>query len=453
MDRVMTQLDSERGRWAWIALLCAFALLVLPVILWGADTTSESDDQNRHHLVVIREATASLTGADGAPPLGTFLRDYPSATSPGYHLALAALDACGLGSTTALRLISSLFGLALLLSLWSTLARWVDGSLALALTLPLLASPYFLSGSMWLTTDVAAVWLTVLTLGALLSAPGSSPRFVRAGVFATLAVLVRQPTIWLVAPIFLAAWMSRQSLPASRGQRLATIATLVLPVAAVGGLILLWGGIMPPAYRSLHNSGINAATLAFGLSLIALWGAPWVLALGTNSISGTKKKLLGSAVLFAVVLLAVALPQTDYDRPVGRWGGPLWNAVKIAPLIAGHSLLLIPLAAGGFFVLRRIVLAARRVDVDGNASYHWVIFLAALVSLCSALAVNSQCWERYFDLPLLAILPLGIVLGVDRLDNKQRHRLIVASIVIAILQFALSLWMVYRPTFFDAPLS
>lgn len=449
----MKQVERGRGNRAWIALACAFIALVIPVILCGADTTSESDDQNRHHLVVIREATASLTGAAGAPPLTVFLKDYPSATSPGYHLALATLDACGLGSTTALRLISSLFGLALLLSLWSILARWMDGWFALALTLPLLCSSYFLSGCMWLTTDVAAVWFVVLTLGAVLSAPGSKPQFVRAGIFATLAVLVRQPTIWVIAPLFLAAWMAHRATPTRWPHRIATLCALALPVVALGWLILLWGGIMPPAYRSIHNAGPNAATFVFGLSVIALWGAPWAITLQPRAFALSNDLWAPFAGLLAFVTGAVVLPPSDYDRSAGRWGGPLWSAVQRAPVVDGRSLLLILLAVLGFFAVRLIVRAARRPVMDGRPRSEWAIFLVGLLALFCALAVNSQCWERYFDLPLLAILPLGIMLGVDRSDAAQRRRLIVASVVVALVQFALTLWMVYRPTFFDVPLS
>ncbi len=451
----MKQAECERGRRAWIVLVIAFVLLVLPVILFGADTTSESDDQNRHHLVVVREATASLTGAAGAPPLVAFLKDYPSATSPGYHLALAAFDACGLGSTIVLRLISSLFGLALLLSLWSILARWMDGWLALALTLPLLCSSYFLSGCMWLTTDVAAVWFIVLTLGAVLRAPGSKPQFVRAGIFATLAVLVRQPTIWLIAPLFLAVWMARHNTPSLLPRRIATLCALALPIVALGWLILLWGGVMPPAYRSLHNAGPNAATFVFALSVIALWGAPWAIALQPREFALPKEKELwvSFAALLAFVTGAAVLPPSDYDRAAGRWGGPLWSAVQRAPVVDGRSLLLIALAVLGFFAVRLIVRAARRPAPDGSARTEWIIFVVGLLALFCALAVNSQCWERYFDLPLLALLPLGVMLGIDRSDKAQRRRLIVASIIVAAVQFGLTLWMVYRPTFFDMPLS
>ena len=144
------ELSTNQGGspWAhrgWIALVIAFFALVFPVILFGMDTTSEAHDQNRHHLIVIREGADALAGRDGAPTLGAFIQDYPSATSPGYHLVLSVAQNCGLGNLTLLRMGSSLFGLALLLTLWRLLCERVDGWLAVALALPLLFSPYYLS--------------------------------------------------------------------------------------------------------------------------------------------------------------------------------------------------------------------------------------------------------------------------------------------------------------------
>lgn len=449
----MKQVDCERGRGAWIALLCAFIVLVMPVILLGSDNTSEAHDQNRHHLVVIRQATASITGAGDAPALGSFVKDYPSATSPGYHIVLALFDACGSGSTTALRLISSLFGLALVLSLWKILARRVDGWLAVSLTLPLLCSAYFLSGCMWLTTDVAAVWFIVLALGSLLTVERSQVQLARAGFFAALAVLVRQPTIWLIAPVYLSAWFARKCKPVSPVRRVATICALALPLLVIGWLIVLWGGIMPPAYRSIHDTGPNGATVAFALSLLGVWGLPWAIALCGRQCAELRQHWMGCSLLLVMAIVALALQETSYDQAAGRWGGPLWSAVQIAPVVMNRSLLLIALAVVGIAVMVVIVRAAKCASAAGSPDRGWIIFAIACVAIISALTVNSQCWERYVDLPLLALLPLGVVLGVDRSNQAQRRRLIIASTLLAIVQLGLSLWMVYRPTFLEAPLS
>ena len=456
MSRSMHQADvtagDTRGARAWIVLVCAFILLVVPVILFGIDNTSESDDQNFHHLLVVRQATESIMGVGDAPSLVAFLKNYPSATSPGYHLALALAETCGLGSTTLLRMISSLFGLALVLSLWKILSARLDGWLAFALTLPLFCSPYFLSGSMWLTTDVAAVLFIVLTLGSLLAVPMTPTHLLRGGLCAALAVVVRQPTIWLIAPLYLAVWLSRKTVKVTGFARFALPALLMLPVGIVGSLIVLWSGIMPVAYRSLHNTGANSATLAFVLSLVGLWGVLWAVALLGTRWTDLKKHGTRWMIAGLILLPLLAIPQTSYNRPEGRWGGPLWSVVHIAPVIMDRSLLLVTLALLGVVVLWVFARAARAASSSDDQSHGWLILAVSVAALVSALTVNSQCWERYVDLPMLAILPLAIMLGVDRSNDGQRRRLIVASCAMAVLQGTMSLWMVYRPTFFGVPL-
>ena len=425
---------------------------MFPVILFGMDTTSEAHDQNRHHLIVIREGADAIAGRNGAPTLGAFIQDYPSATSPGYHLVLSVAQNCGLGNLTLLRMGSSLFGLALLLTLWRLLCERVDGWLAVALALPLLFSPYYLSGCMWLTTDVAALWFVVLAIGSLLRPLPVKPHCGRAGVFAALAVLIRQQTVWLLAPLAVAGWMNLRKValaPTRRGDLWVLLGALALPMTVMAWLIVQWGGIMPPRYRSIHDAGANGATIAFALGLAALWGVPWVWGLHGFTLPFTQRVRARTLAALLVALVFITCWKTDFNRSEGRWGGALWNAVQLAPTVAGRSLLLLPLALLGVVVLRALML---RTDPSTHARDRGV-FIAAFVALLSALAVNSQCWERYIDLPLLALLPLAVALGVDRSDERQRRRLIVASIALGVAQCGLSVWGVYKPTFFGLPLS
>ncbi len=430
---------------AILALIFVFVILVWPVIFFGIDSTSEAWDQNQHHLIVIRKATATFVGAANATPIWELMRDYPSATGPGYHLFLSLFGAIGLGDLTILRLISSLFGMALVVSVWKILARRVDQWTALALSAPLLCSPYLLSGSMWLTTDVAATWLMVLAMGAVLVANPSATDRIRGGIFACLGVLVRQPTTWLVAPLFVSgAVANRRSW--SRQEVGSWILSCVLPLAVLAGLILLWGGLTPPAYRSMHDAGANFATPAFALSLVGVWGIPWAIAL--RRIAPKEKRALSWSMAGggAFGLLCAVVPETSFDQAAGRWGGPLWSFVQIAPTLVNRSLLLLVLAPVGGIVLGRLLCHAWVNRGSATAA----VLGVAIAAMLSATTVNSQCWERYIDLPLLALLPMMVVIGVNRIDLVQLRWVRTASVILALIQIGLSVWMVYRSTFFGS---
>ncbi len=430
----------------FIILVIAFLFLVFPVIVWGLDNTAQSYDQNHHHLVVIRQATASLTGATDSTPIWTLLRDYPSATSPGYHLFLAGFDAIGLGNVVTLRLISSLFGLGLLITVWSILRRRIDDWTALCFVAPLLCSPYFLSGSIWLTTDVPAIGFVTLALGSLLFVEPSSAQRMRSGIFSALAILVRQPTVWLIAPIFLSGLIGRQRRmwDRSRNEWLCFLCSIALPLIVLGWLIALWGGIMPPAYRTLHNAGANLAMPAFALSLLALWGLPWTIASGALSIFRSASEMRWMILGAVLGILCATLTPTTFDQSAGRWAGPLWGVVALAPSIGQRSVIFLILAPiGGIFLAAILRSAVRNAQTYGAA-----VLGVSCAAMLGALTVNTQCWERYVDLPMLALLPLMVVLGLRPTDHTQQRRVRISCAVLTVAQLGLSLWMVYyRSTF------
>lgn len=440
---------SSGMRSGFMALVTLFVVMVFPVILFGADTTSEAWDQNKHHRIVIDSFSASLSGAPGSTAMSMLLGDYPSATSPGYHLLLAGLSSVGLGDITLLRLLSSLFGLGLALCLWRVLARFVDQWTAVAMALPLMCSPYFLSGSMWLTTDVAAMLMVTLAMSGLLVARPSALGNVRSGAFAALAVFVRQPTAWLVAVLVAASfpwlpvrWRSRQGESGfAAGGWVGWIVAVVLPLFMLVWLVRMWGGLVPPAYQSLHNSGANPATPAVALSLLGAWGLLWTIGMARRSWTAEMDRW--TWVACALGIMCAAIPATNFDRTQGRWGGPIWSLVSAMPALENRSLVLLLLAPLGamtlLFLLRR---AASR------GQHHATLVMAvAACAFIAATSANTQCWERYLDLPILLYLPVLVALGMGGIEPTQVVRMRMASLVLAAFQFALSIWSVYRVTF------
>jgi hypothetical protein len=438
---------ANRGGMHLLLLLALYFLLTWPVIIFGGGGTSEAWDQDEHHVLVIEQFSASLRGVEGAPPLRKALEDYPSATSPGFHLAIASLDAVGVQSRTLQRLVASLAGAAVLAVLWMAVGRVVDPLTATVLSLPLLASPYLLSGSIWMTTDVSALLWSGVAVASLLIRPLTPRWILAAGFAAAIAVFIRQTSIWIVAPVAVAAWIAHRdrlstgSISSLRDRRSAiwqaAIPAILMPCAVLAVLVSLWGGIVPPSYRTQHASGFNPTLPAVALALLGLWGMPWMI----RARAWPSPRMLVAAVVVGAI--AAMLPATDFNRDAGRWGGPIWQLVERAPDVMNRSVVIVLLACLGAITLAGIV---SRTPMPQARS--WRITLAAVaLSLIAALSANSQAWERYVDLPLLAFLPLAVVAVRGARPDWTPTELRLPFLALAIVQIAMSVVMVYLPAF------
>src|SRR5208282_5490863 len=168
-ERLITNTDSEisaprragppedltglRARLVYGAVLSGlFCLLVWPVILSGSlreDKTGAASDQEVYHLPVIMKMAKAWPHVD--------LNDVGGAQmAPTYHCVLAAISHYGKVGVTGLRMVNSLSGLALLLSVFWYASRWVDSRTAFMLAVTYLFSPIMLGCAMWLmTADIA----------------------------------------------------------------------------------------------------------------------------------------------------------------------------------------------------------------------------------------------------------------------------------------------------------
>jgi hypothetical protein len=434
-------------RWAPLALAAMFAAAVLPVALLGADATSEAWDESTSHLPVIRQFAAEWPRPD--------LVGYPSATAPGYHLLMAMPARVGLG-VQGLRVLSGLFGLALVLVAWRGAARWTGPWLGAALALPIALGTYVVSGSAWLTTDVLSVLLGTALVAVMAWQPPGGRAFLSAGTLFAAAVAVRQTNVFLAAPVLAAGLLGspagRAASPAEqwagdepRGWSRAWGAALALVpgVLILAALVQAWGGLTPPAYRAMHDAGLSPVAPVYGLALVGCWGTVLMAAMPMEAMRAFRRHAWAVLALVALAAFASALPESAWSKDAGRWGGPLWTAVRALPSWESRSPFVIACAMAGTMVLSVLWIRAAEVGRGRMAT----VTVVALLALFVVQAGNSQVWERYFDPAVLVALAWLAAMGIDRTRPHSAGRLALGALVLAAVQAAISAVTVWLPAF------
>lgn len=416
-------------------LVLLFAALVWPPIVLDAAGTNEAFDQRAFHLPLVRTFAEQLPAVD--------LREYNSATAPGYHLTLAVIARFVSDDARVLRFIGSLFSLCLLAAGWWFAARWVNEWIALALMMPFVWSTYFLGAAIWLTTDNAALCFVALAVGGSVTWPLVPTRAARWSGLATMAVFFRQIHIWCIGPAGVALLQQTPLWSKQIGWRdwLLSALVLLMPFILVGLFIALWGGLTPPVYADLHNAGANPASIVLTLAVFGVFGAPIALLIIDRSlVQRAGLKMLSAAAVGTV--LAIIIP-SSYARDDGRWGGALWEIAARTPVVDDRSIVLIILAATGAMVLALLHTAA----VDRGRTREANLLFIALLAWSLAQVMNSQAWQRYIEpmalIMLIWLAAMAIGLRVTRLAWWRWTGLI----VIALLQVAAAVWKVYLPMF------
>ena len=439
---------------AAIGFFAALALLWL-LILSGISHPRTQFDQDLFHLRAITEFAAQWPSVS--------VRDYPSATTPGYHLLLAGLYNLGLSSTLGLRLFSATFAAAIFAIIlgWCAARRGpIEG---LVLACPVLLCPYVLQSGLYLLPDNAAWMLVALILGAALGTTQTPRRWLALSALLVVLVGVRQLHIWSAAAIWAGAFASAQWPARSMrnthlaggglladfggGIRRGLIAgAMTLPAfALLGWFVLLWGGLTPPSFRFAESAmpgdvqatnvgGISPATPAFMLSLLAIYGGlllplMWKALRPVLRERGSQVTLIIAAAVGA--LLAVVPPTTYAMRP--RIGG-LWNVVRAAEVkglvIAGHtSPVIVLLAALGAAVVVLLLLCGRpRVRL---------VLGISLLAFMAAGTAQALSWQRYFEPMLLMWVALAVACRAEA-DSERRWPPLVAAASLALLMLATS---------------
>lgn len=427
-----------------------YLALVLPMVLTGAGYAPPAWDEEIYHLPIIQ------TMRDQWPHIDVV--HYDSATTPGYHVVMAGVLRAT-GSVMAMRLCNAAISLGLVLGVYRALRRLAPdalGGTAAALTLPLVASQYFLGAAIWLTTDNTALLFVVLGVGGVVISKFTPTRGVIAGVCGAMAVLVRQLHVWVAAPIGLAGLLASplvkfapralrdDSLQAPRSWKQLVFGVIgaALPLAVLAVFVWLWGGLLPVTekVRAQHLKGVNPATWGFALSLCAVLGV-WFLTVGHAGVRDVIANLRSwfawvAAAGVAGLASAIAVPTFWLDRV--RDTGPIWKAVKIAPAPMGRSVVIAVLAPIGAVVLlllwRRAAEAGRRVPAT--------MLILSMVAWLAAQTANIMCWHRYFEPLILIALAWLAAMG---LKGAPRRMNLAGPIALALLLLALSAVTTYLP--------
>jgi 4-amino-4-deoxy-L-arabinose transferase-like glycosyltransferase len=348
------------------------------------------------------------------------LSSYGAWSGPTVYWLLAGLSSPFGGSMEAVRLVVALFSwgacaIAYVLFRDRLHARPLD---ALALALLLAVSPFFFGQSFLVLTDNPTWFFVVLALERAL-AYVERPALTRIAAFAVclaLATTMRQISVWLLLPGLLAVL----SAPESRRRKAVAVGLLGLGLIPLVGLLLYWGGPLPPDPVS---GGAAATPLAAGYRVRNL-----LLTLGV--------------VGFYALLLLPAAELRDWWKRVRR--RPSWLLVLAAPALIALAMVVVG-ALGTITSFLTLVSRVPFVLFEGASLLFWLlvplgaaavagllstrladvrsrVLAGALVGLLLSAMANRVWYERYVDFPALLLLAgLGVAAGValGRVDRER----------------------------------
>lgn len=389
----MAAAADRKSRLVVAAALLALVFVVLAgaslALQWGRTATerdrswpSEAYDEQFFHLPVIEQFARDLPTPD--------LRNYNSATTPGYHLLGAIVHS--IGGTGLVRVFYAACALLLPLLLFRAAVPRLGIGAALLSSLLLCLSNYVIAAATWLTTDnIALLFVTLALVCQLVALDRDDWRLLLLASLAVVAaVLVRQIHLWLCGPLFVSALLL---LPRDLRGFLSGTLGCAAAVLVVGAFVLAWGGLTPPGFAAQHAGGWNLAALAY---ILALFGGLSLFFLGFLAPTRDDWIVLVAGALLG--LLPALLLATAPDPEAGRWGGVLWQLADRLPLLAGRSLVFLLLCPLGGAAL--LLWLKRTWPAYGG------VILLALVAFAVAHTANFQVWQRYYEPFLLVVLVL-----------------------------------------------
>lgn len=445
------------GRGWWVLVLIAVATVGVAFLILKSDESAAwgigraAFDQDKFHLPTVHRFAREWPSPD--------VRDYASATTPGYHLVLAMVERVTGWGELELRVVGSVFACGLvgvlawgIASVWR--GRWWSGA---ALVLPLMVSSYVVQSAMYAVPDDAGWMFVCLTMlvGLKIASEGATrANLVLAAVSLVMLVMFRQIHVWAAACVWggaaapqidnlLNGQMAKfgvgglrarvgsvvrglMEIVTSRAVVWAVVAT-VPAFVVVGWFVWVWGGLAPPGFRAATNplavSGAVDATTVTGISpstpalVLALAGVFGVFVLGyfrrevLEVVRGGAARR--SAVIGGCVAGAIALVGPTVWASPGRKGA-LWDitrkfegtagmdrlmGMKMPRLVVGET----NLVMWSLAVLGGVVLGILWRGVDRRS--RWVLAVG-LIGFTAATSAQALSWQRYIEPMMLIWLAL-----------------------------------------------
>lgn len=416
------------------------AITLIPVLLGLDDYGPKYADMRDYHVPTVEVFAEQLPFPD--------FTDYGSATTPGLHV-FASIPVRIFGtSETMLQTISCLLGAAFVCVVWWFCARLLPPWLAAAATFPLVLNSYVISGSIWFMTDNTAVLLSAIVIGFCIFYSPTMKHIFAVSAALIAAVMVRQISLWLAA----GAWMStmldsgvlKWCLPESqrkswnRGPVVAVSTAICVSLALLVIFFMSWGGLVPPRFQTLHNSGMNSAVPVLILTTLAAYSFPFLL-VQSQRIKQTPSSLrilaIGLLCGTVVGLLFESAPGVEQ----GRFGGWAWIIAEKFPVLGGRSLFLVlGSAAGGVAAAALHVLVANRTERRTQIVL-WVFSLSYVL----AMTANSQSFQRYYDAQVLMGIAWAIALSRRPGPTGDDNGILMACLFMSVVQLGLSWFSVY----------
>ena len=422
-SRDTTRSHRTRSWWPTVIVVGLFLLAAVPLIVLQHDRGRGRYDQVNYHEPVVLRFAEQWPAPD--------VSDYLSATTPGYHLVLAAVAHYFSQSLIVLQLVGSLFTVGLLV----VLTRWLSGRsgsvTAALLGLSVICSLYVFSAGVYILPDNAA-WM--LVLGILLV--GLRPKtdlmfYLGGGGLLVLLIVTRQSHLWALGMLLAAGWLGRSFTPVSGGfgeipalltqlgRRLGRIGLVLLcaipAIGVLGWFSRVWGGGLTVPIFQDYMQGPNPATPAIILAQMGVIGAFHAGFWWRSGLELVRRRPGVVTVSIGAGLVLLLVPATIYDKDAGRYSG-LWNIVNSTPELTSHTNLgVLLLGIGGV-----IAISSWLSGLDARS--RWVM-LGALCGFAAAMAMPKNAWTRYHEPFLLiwsAIASAMIAAGAPARPSTER---------------------------------
>lgn len=381
-----------------LLLLGVYSVVAAVIIVSQRIPYRAAFDQKLYHLPVIREFVRTW------PVFDTW--DYLSATTPLYHILMAAVArVCG-PSPVPLQVATAAMTGVLLWLLARDASRRLPAALAAAVCLPIIASPYSLFPAVFILPDNLG-WLGVVAVLLIAMNRMTPGRLGLGAVVLLLLVLTRQVHIWAAGLLWVSAWLSID--PPERSSwaggmcshawsrtahALGAVAVTVPAMLALYGFVRYWGGLVPHRFAEQIPPAdlsriVRSAAAPLLLSMLGAYSVFFAGFLWRPLLSlwrSHRAVLVGAACLGLVLAL---VPPTTADFDAGR-RGVLWSVGMKGPVIAGRtSVLVVGTTMFGAVCAAAWLSACQRRDR--------AVLLAAMVGFAASQLPSLQLWHRYFD--------------------------------------------------------